>query len=224
MTRAGDGTQRPRGANGFTLLEILAAVAIGAFLIVAVYGILVETLQVSRLTEDAADLEREGQAILDLMVADLEALPRFLMSTQAGRFSGRRDGDLPRLDFITGRDSLTTASRVASDITEVGYVLKRRNDGSDLHELYRREEFFVDDAPLTGGTLTRLSNRVKSFDLAYRGGSPEDVWTDVWTNLGSGAAPTAVRIQLVLARPKPGDDGGDAIEERTFRTTVLTPP
>ncbi len=216
----GHGRRRAKGDAGFTLLEILVAVAIAGFLVAAVYGILVETLTISRQTGEGRELDREGQAILDLVCDDLAGLPKYLMDAKTERFSARKEGEMSRLDFVSSRDSITTASRVASDLTEVGYRLKPREDSSGLFELYRREDFFVDAKPLEGGTLTLLSDRVKSWSLEYRGARPTDGWGDSFSNLGSGVPPAAVRIRLILAHPKSTDP--ETLEEKSFQTVIET--
>ena len=134
--------------DGFTLIEILAAVAIAAFLIATAGAVLVETVETGKRVSEEMDLDREGWAILDLMRGDLAALPTVAIDDSTERFLGAVAGDQARLDFVSARDSCLADSREPSDLTEVGYRLKPREDGSDLLRLLRREDFFVDSVPL----------------------------------------------------------------------------
>lgn len=212
-----------RAVRGFTLLEVVVAVGFAAFLAATVYGVIVETLSLSRATSEGMELEREGRMVVDLLARDLAGLPKYMMDGRVERFSARLDRELPLLDFVSAGDSLAVPSRAASDLTEVGWRLSLRDDDTGLFLLYRREDFFVDARPLEGGTLSVVSDRVKGLALEYKGGSVNDAWTDTWSDLGSGAPPAAVRVTLTLARPRPpGDGGGGFLEEKTFETILET--
>ncbi len=214
-----------KGKTGFTLLEVIVAVGFGAFLAAAVYGVIIETLTLSRITSEGTELDREGRMILDLMARDLASLPGYACDGKTERFSGKTERELPRLDFLSSADSMTTPSRAPSDLTEVGWRLALREDDSGLFRLYRREDFFVDSRPLSGGTLTVVSDRVKGMSLEYRGEIHTDPWTATWTDLGSGALPAAARVVLVLSRPDPdGPEGPGTADEKTFETILETRP
>jgi hypothetical protein len=77
------------------------------------------------------------------------------------------DGD--SIDFVTTTNSkvMIQVDRrlVRSDTNEVGYRLRPNPDDDDFLEIYRREDFGVDDEPFDGGTYTFLHDRVKQFDI-----------------------------------------------------------
>ena len=203
-----------------TLLEVLIAVGISAFLVVAVNQAIRQTLQRNEALRDARALEEEGTLIVDLLAEDLRHLPLFLMDASAERFSGRLDQGLARLDFVSSRDSIATESAIASDLTEVGYRLKPVAGASDLRRLERREDFFVDAKPLEGGTWTPVSERVRSLKIEYLAPDNPNTWSETFSSQQAQAPPQGVRITLVLSRPEPADPSRN--EERTFRLTIPT--
>ena len=77
------------------------------------------------------------------------------------------DGD--SLDFVSSTDSLVQRYRddrlLSSSLNEVGYRLRPNPEYDEFLEIYRREDFSVDDQPFEGGEYTFLHDRVRSFDI-----------------------------------------------------------
>ena len=158
--------------DGFTIVEVMIAVAVMSLMLVSI----LKVLSAVRLTRDRIHNTQEtqlaGPIIMDLIREDLQGL-HILGRTKddhlkiTDRVQYGLDAD--RIDFIT-----TTVSREPvwidgevrrAQICEVGYVTRPNPDDDEFLELYRREDYGVDDEPFSGGNYTFLSNRVKSFSI-----------------------------------------------------------
>jgi hypothetical protein len=77
--------------------------------------------------------------------------------------------DADRIDFVTTTSSrepmLIDGSLRRSSVSEVGYVCRSNPNDDEFLELFRREDFGVDELPFQSGTYTFLSDRVKSFTV-----------------------------------------------------------
>lgn len=163
---------RPRQERGFTIIEVLIAVAIMGMMMVAVTKILT-TVRVTRdRIHNIQETQLAGPVIVDMIIRDLRGLvvtdrPQMLHIAIEDRVEYGLDAD--RIDFVT-----TTNSREAfvyddrplrADICEVGYVTRVRPDDDQFLELYRREDFGVDEEPFAGGSYSFLSDRVKALTI-----------------------------------------------------------
>ncbi len=161
-----------RHGQGFTIIEVLIAVAIMGMMMVAVTKILT-TVRVTRdRIHNIQETQLAGPVIVDMIIRDLRGLvvtdrPQMLHIAIEDRVEYGLDAD--RIDFVT-----TTNSREAfvfddrplrADICEVGYVTRVRPDDDQFLELYRREDFGVDEEPFAGGSYSFLSDRVKALTI-----------------------------------------------------------
>ena len=165
-------------ARGFTLIEVSVAIALLAMLMTFVYAILGNTVRVQEVAHDRLEAPKIANAVLDQVIKDL----RFLYY-RAGQLPGdsgfwgrdrkvaSTDGD--RMDFLTTRTNRVATLEDASGPTaesplgEVGYACRASDEHPGLLELWRREDYFVDDDPTDGGTYSLVYDRIKSFDLRY---------------------------------------------------------
>lgn len=85
---------------------------------------------------------------------------------------GGKDADT--VDFVTARPSRTAHTdeeavrdAVPSPVTEVGYALRQNDENGEWLELWRREDWMVDDDPTGGGKYTLVYDRIRRFNLLY---------------------------------------------------------
>jgi hypothetical protein len=144
---------------------------------------------------------------MDLIERDLRGI--FLYDREADqslRVKNRvllgRDAD--RVDFVTTTDSvvLTESDRrlVRADVNEVGYALRLSPNDDEFLELYRREDFGIDEEPFDGGTYTFLHDHVKNFEIQIYEEDGQDVegiddWGDDEEHTG---LPRRIEIRLTL--------------------------
>ncbi len=198
---------------GFTLVEVLVTLAIMALIMLA----LQVTLQSTIFTHDEIAIEmasvREGPRILDRIEKDLQAMHGFNIKDNK-LFRGKSERHLSsradRIDFLTDlssshkvRDPLAgqdeDAASISSDVTEVGYRLRPRQDGSEYLELYRREDLYVDEEPLDGGDYELLHDKVSRFEITYLdelGEEAEEL--EEWDMEEKKKLPAAIVIDLEL--------------------------
>ena len=107
------------------------------------------------------------------------------------------------LDFVTARTARASRAREDNRSEDPARVRSprsatrcaQRDDGKYL-ELWRREDFFVDDDPTEGGQYTLIYDRIRSFELTYfdrpeRGSGPTNSeGIEEWDSRISAGSPT----------------------------------
>lgn len=177
----------PRG--GFTLVEVLLVIMIMGMMFVSVS----QLMQSARRTRDTIhnyqEMQLAGPAVLEMMVRDMRGIlttnrPRAAWLEIMDRTVNGQDAD--RIDFVTTTDSLIVKSdndgrTLRADINEVGYVLRPSPENDEFLEMYRREDFGVDEEPLRGGEYTFLTDQIKDCQIEiYTEDGPDADPLDEW--------------------------------------------
>ena len=163
--------------RGFTLLEVLVAGTVLAVVVTFVYQVLQNSVRGQDMVREGLRAPKVQNAILAQIFRDFRYLywDGFTGDTgfigESGMVGGK---DADHVDFVTSRPSKLAQLEeersddpVASPLTEVGYALRVSDENSDYLELYRREDWFVDDNPVRGGKYTLLYDKILKFDLLY---------------------------------------------------------
>ncbi len=163
-----------RSPRGFTLIEVMVALAIMALIMVALYTTLNTALRTRDQLEIEAQVARLGPQILDIIEGDLRRA--WIMNIEGDAvFKGesRTVNGEPAdwLSFLTTVDSTVTRRvedrEISSDICETGYRLRANPKNPDVMELWRRQSFHVDEKPLEDGVYELIHDRVVSFQVRY---------------------------------------------------------
>lgn len=192
---------------GFTLVEVLLVVMIMSMMFVSIS----QLMQAARRTRDTIhnfqEMQLAGPAVLEMITRDLRGIfttarPRATWLEVYDRTVNGQDAD--RIDFVTTTDSLVMHKvgldrSIRADINEVGYVIRPNPENDEFLEIYRREDFGVDDEPLRGGEYTFLSDQVKDLNIEVftedgpdaepleewgpRSGDPELVGLPAWIRI-----------------------------------------
>ncbi len=209
-------------AKGFTLIEVLLAMAILAVIMAVVYGSFstagrnVEQAEAAR---DETDLARTllarmsddiANAYYNAKMSPLD--PRTNRNVNLTVFFGKKveageGDDKVRHDSL----SLTTLTNwhrpdtPQTELMEVGYFFSEKPDGSG-YSFFRREkrELGPDTPPLEGGVEYELTDKVESLQFRYYNGTQ---WLDAWDTTPGNSAGTAglpQRVELTLVT----DSGG----------------
>lgn len=196
-----------RNCNGFSLLEILIAVAILAIVLLLTYQTSSQTLKTKKRIEEKELVYHAGRVAMEKMTLDIAQA--FLVTTK--EHQGDAQGSpLMKTVFKGDESSLYFASlshirlfrdSKESEQTEIGYHLERDPD-SDGQILERREAPFVDANPEEGGRWIPLTEGVKELKLEYYDGEQDD-WVSSWdSNFDKkDRLPKGVRIRLTLRHP-----------------------
>lgn len=128
-------------ASGFTLLEILLAVAIVGLILTTVYGALSRTMFSKQVAEGRAELFASGREAVLRMANEMEAALTPL-SGDRNYFRGSVDGDIPTVEFITMNRGGYGAKRVRPGRILVVYTLRPLPNRRDVYTLVREEHDF----------------------------------------------------------------------------------
>jgi type II secretion system protein J len=226
--RRGGRTIAPgRSASGFTLLEILLTIVILALLLSCVYVVLVGTIQAVERVEYVTQRSELGPGILRLVVRDFEHA--VIPGGRGGAyFASKSQGygafSTDRVDFVANVPALgpydaegrnVNGPPRPSPMNEVGYRLMPNPTAPGLFRLFRREGYWIDAEPLSGGMLYEIYDRVRSFQLEYYDGKE---WKRDWASLEMGGLPVAVRVGLTIEVGTPdAERAASATESDTVR-------
>lgn len=191
----------------FSLVEVLIALLIVSGIMLA----LVQLLDATRITRDTIhniqETQLAGPAIMDLVERDVRALMVYdAAPDQVLRIKDRvlLGHDADRIDFVASTDSVVLTELdhrfLRADVNEVGYVLRVNPRDDQFLELYRREDFGVDEEPFEGGAYTFLHDQVKDFDIQVfeeEGPDAESIedWGDDEEHVG---LPLRIEIRMTL--------------------------
>lgn len=168
-------TPRSRAAaRGFTLLEVMIAMAIMGFVMTSLYMSIEATLHTQRLIDHEIEEMKQGPRILDLVERDLRGLYMLDIEEDVvfkGESRTMLGESADSLTLISTVDSTITHRvddrEVTADLCETGYRLRPHPQIPDLLQLWRRQAFFVDERPFEGGNYELVYDRVITFQLRY---------------------------------------------------------
>ncbi len=165
-------TRTAKRTAGFTLIEVLLVLMIMGGIMVTIAQILTAARTSRDTIHNIQETQLAGPAILDLIERDLRAIcvydrTRLFHLRVKNRVLAGLDGD--SIDFVASSRSrvpVAVDERFArSPISEVGYRLRIRPDDDQFLEIWRREQFGVDEDPFEDGDYQYLHERVKSLDI-----------------------------------------------------------
>jgi type II secretion system protein J len=196
-----------RGADGFTLLEVLIAMFILGLVLAGVYGAYtsnVEAIQVARI---AAEVNQTARVVMERMSKDLaSSIVETPVQSQA---QGITLGMLCITRTVNGRDAdeihFTSLAHVApgspgvqTDLCEIGYRLEEAADGRGFI-LYRRDDPTPDDDIKDGGSSLELARSVVG--LKFRFQDPDGQVYDEWNTIEEGRVkvlPALVVMEIAI--------------------------
>ena len=228
-----------RRRAGFTLIEVLIALAITTSIMAAVIQTLDSVRKGVDTIHNLVETENVGPRILEQLREDLSRLAVY-DAADYKLLKGENDlafgVESDRLDFVIYSESKVPFELPGQDkavrapLNEVGYRLRPNPNQKDFLELYRREDPLLDDRPLQGGAYTLLYDRVVSFDVTYAA-QPElsPLWKDDWDSESERALPYAIKIFLQIeVQPRRSLESlgimGANLARLDFEDIVVIPP
>lgn len=231
-----------RTQGGMTLIEISVAITILATMVGLLVTVISGTVRGRDLAEEELTKPKIANAILSQIYKDFRYNWFGGITGDAGFLgkNGTRGGfDADIVHFVTARRTRIAGSEEGgvrreddrpSPLTEVGYALKgndREGNGAWL-ELWRREDYFIDDKPTEGGTYTLVYDKLRRFDLRYfappENQSADDQYgAEDWDSRLKHGVPYAIilRIDFDVLPPEERKDRSDKAEHKLARVILL---
>ena len=211
-------------SNGFTLLELVVAIAIFAIISTFVYGAYTGTVSTTESAQKKIDLYQKARLVLSRISEELEqtaspyekgTVPDF------SYFSGSNDEingvNADEIGFVSRADSGYSKETGKPGLARIVYRLEvASGEGNEYYVLIRKEDpiFFREDEEREKSEV--FIEKCEGINFEYNSdGSWVNEWDDQTTQGAEGQIPRAVRITLTLK-----DDEGKA---RDFSTIAYLP-
>ncbi|GJM20345.1 MAG: hypothetical protein DHS20C15_02600 [Planctomycetota bacterium] len=228
-------TQHPslRKLRGFTLLEVMIAMAIMGFVMTSLYMSIEATLRTQKLIDHEVQEMKQGPRIIELLQRDLHGA--YLLDIEGDLvFKGDSRTMLGEsadsLTLLTTVDSTITHRvddrEVAADLCETGYKLRTHPEIPDLLQLWRRQTFFIDEKPFEGGSYELVYDRVIAFQLRYFDSTARDAEpTRDWDSEERRELPKLVslRLEIEVGERIPGATREEGVGLRNLRYDRILP-
>lgn len=219
-------------ARGFTLVELLVAVAVLSFVTMLLYGAFAGMKRSRDGLTRTQGRYREGRLALSRFVRDLSsayvsqhAPLNAQLNLQKTAFSGHVANPADRLDFNAFSNIRRDRNSHVTDQLEVSYFGGDSLETPGTTDLLRRSSAYLDDKPELGGRVDVVATDIDLFDLSYLDPTTS-LWSDTWDTTQAAGQPNRlplqVRVTLVLngGRRSAVDRGHDKLR---FVTTVTLP-
>jgi prepilin-type N-terminal cleavage/methylation domain-containing protein len=205
---------RLQSESGFTLLELLIATVVAAFILLAISGTYFGALKLHNSTQARVDNDLVLDRTLGLVKSDVAGLmlPAGANAVApVGTFSGQLQDtptDSPTQEFSAERvspDFYTTTGVIDgwnpySEVQVVAYFLAPATDGSNTKNLIRAVTRNL--LPVTQPTTDEqiLMTGVSDAEFDYYDGTE---WDTTWDSTQTSTVPYAIRFSLTLAGSNP---------------------
>ena len=205
MTEVRD--RRSEGSRGFTLLEILIAIAILALVVSSLYGAYSGTLDTTEMVESIRDVDQVARLALMQMVNDFKSL-YFQKAQGEDTESPYSFGGVMEAEGEGGAIvAFATTSRLDFDMTfpsqrinRVSYIMEKQPDNEKLYRLVRKELPFADLPGEREEISVEIADGVESLSLTYFNGEGQQF--SQWDSKAEGLLPRLVYIRLKMAGDK----------------------
>jgi len=198
--------------QGFTLLEIILAIAILSLVGTMIYGGFSQTALNKARVEEDVDRSRIVNMTLERMVRELSMAfvsthvnPSLDLRVMQTAFVGKDNGKDDRIDFTSFSHRRLYRNAHESDQNEISYFVTEDPDEPGVSVLARREQNRIDSDPRRGGKSQILIEGVEEFNLEYFDPLLSD-WVQTWNTQDILAQPnrlpTQVRIRLAVKDPR----------------------
>ncbi len=200
-----------RDSKGFTLIEVLLAMAILAVIMTVIYmsfSTAGQNIEKAEAIRDETDLARALIARLSSDIAN-----SYVKQGTVYIFDGKKeelqDQTIPQSDQKIRHDKIAMTTLTnwpkpdskETELWEVGYFFKEKPEGRG-YSLFRREkrELTKDVPPLEGGVEYEITDRVLSLQFRYSDDGAR--WTDEGWDRSRKKTPKAVEIVVTLDNGK----------------------
>ncbi len=213
-----------RARSGFTLIEIVVAVAILALIGVLTFQTIATALDARDWLEKDDDSNQSARIAMDRLHRDFELAwltPNIQAVNTFKTIFVAKDENPDTIWFTTLSHRRLHRDARECDETEVTYWTEDDPTHDDALVLLRREAPRIDQEPEKGGPILPLAYGVKTFNVRYLDPTTNE-WKDEWDTTGAETPyrlPRAVRLVLEMLAPDPDDPEREIT--RTYASTVI---
>ncbi|MBI4040419.1 MAG: prepilin-type N-terminal cleavage/methylation domain-containing protein [Deltaproteobacteria bacterium] len=201
--------------KGFTLIEVMVALAIFSFIAMATGG------SVSRSTFIQKRIEKEWmhihslRTVFHILQRDLSLAFHVPKEKMAGTtfLKGQFEENPYFKTYFMGRATSLSFTSLAhrklyrsaheSELCEIGYSVEQDKDNAQIQNLTRRKSPVVDEQPESGGEKLVLFENIKKIQFRYYS-KKQDRWTEDWNSQARDTEdlfPDAVELELTYLEP-----------------------
>jgi general secretion pathway protein J len=213
-----------RRRAGFTLLEVIVALAILALIASLTFGTIASALNTRDALEADDAVNQSARIAMSRIRRDLSlaylTTNTTAVNTYMTLFVGQ-NADPDRLWFASLSHQRLYRGARESDQTEITYWTEDDPNIRSAKVLLRREAPRIDNAPERDGVIAPVAFGVTGFDVQYLDSQTAE-WREEWDSTGvdtPNRLPRAAMVTLTLLAPDPDDE--EQTVERTLSTTVL---
>lgn len=187
--------QAPRGSErGFTLVEVLLAVALVAMMATLVFGSLYVTTSAIDAARAKSANEQVIRSTLRVMTDELSVGESRTAGPWMG-INGQQDGQpADSVAFLTMGQFRGADSAKDTELVRIVYT----REGDRLLRFVRRNLYGLTDESVE---QVELANKVKGFNVRYYDGK-NNLWLDEWDGRGRLGFPKVVLLELTLLQDK----------------------
>jgi len=215
-----------RSERGFTLIEVMIAVALTAVIGAMALGAFQRASAARQAVEEQDERVSGARAALGRIASELSMAfvsDHFDHRRYRDRptvFRGRDGGDRDRLSFATMSHVRGVRDAKESDQMAVAYEVDVDPDASGAYALFRSVKARIDDEPDRDASRTVLLRHVTGFDVSYWDWQKQE-WAREWSTAPGEREllPTRVRLKLTLRMP----DGAEKSFETQTRIALIRP-
>jgi general secretion pathway protein J len=216
----------PRARSGFTLVEVLIAMAITAVVGAMALGAFSRSAAARQSVEEQDERIGGATAALTRMSRELssafvsEHFDRARYRDRPTVFKGRDGGDRDSLLFTTMAHVRGIRDAKESDQSVVEYLVDADPEFPGQYALFRREKIRIDDEPDRGGVKSLLLHHVKGFDVEYWDWQKQE-WVRDWSTAPGDRTllPPRVKIKLTMTMA----DGATRSLETQAKVAIIRP-
>lgn len=175
--------------RGFTLLEILLAIAIGSILLTTIYGVFSAVSRTRDNLEAVGEQYHQARVLFDRLASELRSGYFNPASQQTRLVGGKNSEGYPFLEFSTTLSTPLFGGR-AGGVSVVRY--EQQQEDREVH-LYRNESFLLTLQQEQDPQL--LISGLEGFELRYYANGD---WAEEWDSRQLGSLPEMVELTLEM--------------------------
>lgn len=219
-------TQRRPTIRGFTLMEVILALAVAAIVLVALQTVFFGALKLrdttARDAEESTEL-RQAVAVIRRDLTDLVGTGGVffagLQTTATPSTLGPAEAERASPDFYTATGPVDARSTFA-DVQCITYGLQGASGSDAARTLVRLVNRNLLPVQAQTPAIETLLHGVRALTFAYYDGS---AWTTSWDSTATGTMPVAIRVHLELLRHAAEAGGPATVVELFVPVAVGTP-